>query len=165
MLFILYVILYRRCPASELNFCVWTSPDVQQRLSISTSCAGREPGSDSSLARGWRAPSCLLRLHHDEFCSRFCRSGCRDNNVAVRLVCCKRAWSISWQLEKRHSFNLIKTELKRSNTSTTSPRINPFLFPQKKRNSLIRLTWGNAALLWPPLPPVLAQLITETSSS
>lgn len=62
-------------------------------------------------------------------------------------------------------YRMLKTDLKISNTFTASPRINLFLFPQKKRNSLICLTWGNVALLWHPLPPVLAQLITETSWS
>lgn len=112
---------------------------MHQWLSISTSCAGREPGSDSSLARGWTTPSRLLCLHHDEFCSRFCCSGCRDNNVAVRLACCKRTWSINWQLEKRQQgwgrWNqtawMLKTELKISKTFTVSPGIN--LFAKEKK--------------------------------
>lgn len=49
---------------SELTFRVYTSLDTQQ-LSTSTSCAGGEPGPDSSLAWGRRTHSLLLCLHHD----------------------------------------------------------------------------------------------------
>lgn len=162
------VIFYRHCQTSELTFCVWNSPDIQQQLSTSTSCAGGEPGPDRSLARGRKTPSRLLCLRHDEG-SRPCCSGCSEDNVAVTLVCCKKAFM-------PHQFGILRKRqqghgqrksnkircLKMSKCKSWDKSV--FLFSQKqKRNSLIHLTCWECISVMIPFP--LAQLTTKTSQS
>lgn len=63
---------------SKLNLCLRTNSDTQPQPNTCTSCAGGEPGSDSSLARGRTTPSRLLLLHYDEVCLEIQSSGAQD---------------------------------------------------------------------------------------
>lgn len=49
-------------------FSLRMNPDSLQQLNACTSCAGGDPGPDSSLARGRTTSSRLLHLHHDDVC-------------------------------------------------------------------------------------------------
>lgn len=157
------VIFYRHCQTSELTFCVWNSPDIQQQLSTSTSCAGGEPGPDRSLARGRKTPSRLLCLRHDEG-SRPCCSGCSEDNVAVTLVCCKRAFM-------PHQFGILRkrqqgrgqrksnkirclkmSKCKEPTSPSASPGINLCFCSLRSRKEIPWSTSpaGSVSLLWSP---------------
>lgn len=82
----------RLCQNSELSFCLWS----QQKLKPRTSCAGSEPGSDSTLARGRTAPSLLLRLHHHVVCWETQGSGCSGLHLQGECLCSTTPVLDSW---------------------------------------------------------------------
>lgn len=63
-----FIVFVKRLNSGLHFFFLRTDIDSQQQPSTCTSCAGGEPGPDSSLARDRTTSSALLRLHCDEVC-------------------------------------------------------------------------------------------------
>lgn len=123
-------------------------------LGIHTSWAGREPGSDSSLARRWTTPSCLLRLHRDNVCLETQGSGIHWKLSGCQLLAAEEQ---SEKINTYQTFVAVRIEKKEHKRFLHD---TGFFFKGE-------IVWscspaGSASPLWPCR---LARLIAETSQS